>query len=579
MLTAAVRDLHRLHPGKFLTDVRSSCPELWEHNPYLTPLRETDPDVEQIECHYPLIDRSNEAPLHSIHGFADFLSARLGVEVRPAFFRGDIRHSPEEQRRKSTVHELAGRDLPFWIINAGGKFDFTIKWWDRQRYQRVVDHFRGKILFVQVGEIGHYHPPLRHVVDLRGRLNLRQLVRLTHHAQGVLCGVTALMHLAAAVPRRVDRPSARAAVIVAGGREPTHWEAYPQHQFIHTIGALPCCQHGGCWRARTRALGDGEPGDHPDQLCLHVENNLPRCMNMIRPDEVIRRIQTYFDGGANRFLTPSEQRAAERAVRLSQADRGFDTTINLGSLRAALDAAVRETHRAKAPAMEGRGIILLVDANEEWAHALASARTIRALGCELPIECWHRTVPKRQSATAFRALGVALVNAVRTGPQPAPMTRAELRLHALHHVLWREVLVLTAGARLLKNPEQLFQRLEGAESGIVAFRERKNQARAGAWKICGMEAPSDTVSVSPLILDRARCWSALHLWRWVLNHMYFFNGYLDGEGGAAQFAFARLGEPLTPVRRPRGFWAEASNAPPSSSASEFPRASLRAQHS
>ena len=56
MLTAAVRDLHRCHPGKFLTDVRTSCPELWEHNPHLTPLRETDPGVEQIDCHYPLIE-------------------------------------------------------------------------------------------------------------------------------------------------------------------------------------------------------------------------------------------------------------------------------------------------------------------------------------------------------------------------------------------------------------------------------------------------------------------------------------------------------------------------------------------
>ena len=42
MLTAAVRDLHRCHPGEFLTDVRTSCPELWHHNPHLTPLSEDD---------------------------------------------------------------------------------------------------------------------------------------------------------------------------------------------------------------------------------------------------------------------------------------------------------------------------------------------------------------------------------------------------------------------------------------------------------------------------------------------------------------------------------------------------------
>lgn len=48
MLTAAVRDLHAAHPGKFQTDVRTSAPALWDNNPYLTPLGERDAGV---ECH------------------------------------------------------------------------------------------------------------------------------------------------------------------------------------------------------------------------------------------------------------------------------------------------------------------------------------------------------------------------------------------------------------------------------------------------------------------------------------------------------------------------------------------------
>lgn len=551
MLTAAVRDLHRLHPGKFLTDVRTSCPELWEHNPHLTPLRDGAHGVEEIECHYPLIDRSNEAPYHCLHGFADFLSTCLGVTVRPTLFRGDIHLSNEERRWKSTVHELAGRDLPFWIINAGGKFDFTIKWWDWRRYQQVVDHFRGKILFVQVGETGHYHPPLRHVVDLRGRLDLRQLVRLTYHAQGVLCGVTALMHLAAAVPVRADRPSARAAVIVAGGREPTHWEAYPHHQFIHTIGALPCCLEGGCWRARTRVIGDGEPGDASEQLCLRVRKNLPRCMDMITPQEVIRRIDTYFTGGTNVYLTPAEQRAARRAIRLSLTGARLETTVHLGTVRAALAVAAREAGRAPVPAMHGRGIILLLDTPEELADALACVRRLRARGCELPVACWHRDFSLSKSPARFRALDLTLVNAARTKEKPAPLTHAELRLHALRHTSWREVLVLTPDAFSLQNPDRLFARLARARSGALFFHERRNQARPGVWKLCGLESPAETAGVSALLIDRARCWGALQLWRWVAERMYFFNGYVDGEGGAAQFAFARSGTPLTPGRRPR----------------------------
>ena len=45
MLTAAVRDLHLSYPDCFDTDVRTSCPQLWENNPFITPLSEGDPDA------------------------------------------------------------------------------------------------------------------------------------------------------------------------------------------------------------------------------------------------------------------------------------------------------------------------------------------------------------------------------------------------------------------------------------------------------------------------------------------------------------------------------------------------------
>ena len=63
MLTAALRDLHRAHPGKYLTDVRTSSPDLWRHNPWVTPLREDDPEVERLPCHHPLIHRSHAEPV------------------------------------------------------------------------------------------------------------------------------------------------------------------------------------------------------------------------------------------------------------------------------------------------------------------------------------------------------------------------------------------------------------------------------------------------------------------------------------------------------------------------------------
>jgi len=94
-------------------------------------------------------------------------------------------------------------------------------------------------------------------------------------------------------------------VVVAGGREPPHWEAYPTHQFIHRVGALACCKSGGCWKSRVAPLGDGNECDDPSNLCVDVVDLLPRCLHMVTAFDVIRAIEIYFEGGAISYLEAS----------------------------------------------------------------------------------------------------------------------------------------------------------------------------------------------------------------------------------------------------------------------------------
>jgi ADP-heptose:LPS heptosyltransferase len=319
MLTAAVRDLHEQYPNRFVTDTRTACSALWENNPYITALDDGDSNIRIIYCHYPLIHSSNERPTHFVSGFIEYLNAQLRLNIVPSRFYGFIVLSDAEKSWYSQVHEVVGEDIPFWIIVAGGKFDYTIKWWDHRRYQEVVDYFRDRILFVQVGEQTDYHPLLNNVLDLRGKTDLRQFVRLMFHAQGVLCPVTFPMHLAAAVEMKDNQGGrTRPCVVIAGGREPPSWEAYPHHQFIHTCGALRCCRSGGCWRSRTVPLGDGSENDRPDAICVDVINGLPRCMDLISSRTVIERIEMYFDGGVVRPLSPRELQLARAAVASSK---------------------------------------------------------------------------------------------------------------------------------------------------------------------------------------------------------------------------------------------------------------------
>jgi ADP-heptose:LPS heptosyltransferase len=325
MLTAAVRDLHVNYPGQFVTDVRTSAPEIWENNPYLTPLDEQDPTVRTIDMHYPLINESNRRPYHFVHGFVQFLSQELGLPIQVTEFQGDLHLSDIEKSWMSQVEET-GFDGNFWILMAGGKFDFTAKWWNPASAQEVVDHFRDRILFVQCGELGHWHPPLRGVLNFVGRTDTRQFIRLIHHSDGVLCPVTFSMHLAAAVETRASKPSRRACVVVAGGREPAHWEAYPHHQFICTNGALPCCDNGGCWKSRCQSVGDGDEKDY--HLCespvqIRSDLRIPKCMNMITAADVIRRIEMYYEGGALNYNAspPAAELLSEHAADV------FDTAI------------------------------------------------------------------------------------------------------------------------------------------------------------------------------------------------------------------------------------------------------------
>jgi hypothetical protein len=291
MLTAAVRDLHLCHPGEFQTDVRTTCPDLWINNPYITEISDGTVGVEVVDCHYPLIHMSNTLPYHFIHGFMQFLNDRLGTAIQPSAFHGDIHLADNERKVPGLFRTI--ETVSYWLIVSGGKFDYTIKWWDASRYQEVVDYFLGEIVFVQVGAIEHYHPPLKNVVDLRGKTTLRDLIRLVYFADGCVTPVSLLMHLAPAIEKPEGRGSRRPCVVVAGGREPPHWETYPTHAFLHTVGRLPCCASGGCWRSRTKALGDNTDLDRQDKLCVDVVGELPRCMDMIAANDVIKEVRRY----------------------------------------------------------------------------------------------------------------------------------------------------------------------------------------------------------------------------------------------------------------------------------------------
>lgn len=189
MLTAAVRDLATQHPGVFDIHVKTSISELWENNPYVTVTESEEGFDRIVYCHYPIIQKSNTEPWHFVHGYTQHLEEELSVKIRPTRFHGDIHLSDWEKGN----HPIPDIDLPYWIVIAGGKNDFTTKWWSSKSYQKVIDHFVGKKKFVQLGSDKHNHPRLIGAIDFLGSTSIRDLIRFIYHSNGLLCQITGAM--------------------------------------------------------------------------------------------------------------------------------------------------------------------------------------------------------------------------------------------------------------------------------------------------------------------------------------------------------------------------------------------------
>jgi hypothetical protein len=316
MLTSLVRDLKLTYGDKYLVDIRTNFPGIWRHNPYLTSLNESMPGVElvdlQRDCYLPAMKRAQRGErIHFVRAFHHTFELRTGIHVPLLFPRPDFHLTAQEKQEPL----IAGR---YWIVVPGGKTDMTNKIWLQDRWQAVVDRLRPwGLRFVQEGATkpGCVHPPLNNVLNTVGMTSIRDLMRNIYHADGVICNVTFMMHLAGGL----ERPC----VVLGGGREEPWWEEYSNdwrafgdqcepvrvpHRFLHTLGQLPCCRPHGCWRRRVVAQADNHKMFNKD-LCRQPvttkEQIAPACLHKITVDHVIEAVMWYYERG---FL-PSPIRA------------------------------------------------------------------------------------------------------------------------------------------------------------------------------------------------------------------------------------------------------------------------------
>lgn len=290
MMTCAVRDLKKCYP-QYDIMVDTNCMHLWDYNPNLTVFDEADIDLKigpKIAT-----QQSHDSGLHFCNAFRVCLEYLLNLPIKQGPIKPDVHLSKWEKERPPLI------EGKYWLITAGnrppkGGHKFSSKAWPVNRWQEVVD-LLPDITFVQIGTEEHFPPETRlkgeNVIDYIGmtedpETGFRDLFNLFYHCQGSVGLVSLQMHLAAAF----DKPC----VVIAGAREPTSWEAYPFHKYLHYQGAMRCPKGDG-WQqsdTMTRACWRGDI-----EACTNKVNGYAKCLSMITVDDVVNAVKSYYEGG------------------------------------------------------------------------------------------------------------------------------------------------------------------------------------------------------------------------------------------------------------------------------------------
>ena len=200
------------------------------------------------------------------------------------------------------------------------------------------------------------------------------------------------------------------------------------------------------------------------------------------------------------------------------------------------------------PLMRGRGIVIPGGGARYFPGAWVCVRTLRDVGCALPIEMCHvgESELDREMRALVEPLGVVCVDAEQVRRRhPARFLQGwPLKAYAMLHSGFREVLLLDADNMPLADPTYLFEEPAYQRTGAVFWPDKGClAAHRKIWALTGVayrEEPA--VESGQLLVDKAACWRPLALAAWMnCEHADFFYRYVYGDKDTFHLAWRRLG--------------------------------------
>jgi len=296
MYTCAVRDFKAAFPN-IKVNVLSTAMHIWDNNPYIdksikpyynngkaletivpADLLSGDTNVLKIGPGK-LTNMSNRLDWHFANAFRVSIEDSLKINFQQGISRGDIWLTEEEYNAPRMFKE------PYWPIIIGGEKGWGCKMYPFERWQEFVNQNKD-VMFVQLGAANDNHPRLQgaNIIDYVGKTEdkntgLRDLLKIFLNAEGSIGLVSFHMHLSGALYKP--------ALVIAGAREPVSFTRYHGHQYLANDGCLPCGINA-CWHCDINAC--------KDLIDINGEK-VPKCVDMIKPEDLTRALNQYYIGG------------------------------------------------------------------------------------------------------------------------------------------------------------------------------------------------------------------------------------------------------------------------------------------
>ena len=236
-----------------------------------------------------------------------------------------------------------------------------------------------------------------------------------------------------------------------------------------------------------------------------------------------------------------------------------EALVRIPQYQALLQKAVDENPAFPAAQFSGRGIVICGGGPKYLPPAWVCISMLRQHGCTLPIELWHlgpAEMPVRFKELV-EPLGVRCVDGL-VGREECAGRRFrgwELKCHAILHSAFEHVILLDADNVPLRDPEFLFETAEYHEHGALFWPDFGRLAKdREIWKICDIEYRDEAEFESgQIVVDKSRCWRALHLANHFNAHSEFYFLFVHGDKETFHLAWRKLGQSYHMTKRPVGW--------------------------